>query len=123
MKPGPIIIEYEVKPNDPDDVYYWFIKVGALWGFETTIPRDEVGELPILEPHVECFDNLILYDGVEIETIAPGPEPTPALSDVEVDEIMQLLDDFTIKKLKELRKEAVDDFLIVDGLEIEWFKE
>ena len=123
IKPGPVVIEYEVKPNDEDDIYYWFIKVGALWGFETTIPRDEVGELPILEPHIDCFDYFVLYDGVEIESIAPGPGPTPALSDVEVDEIMQLLDDFTVEQLRELSKSAVDDFLIVDGLEIEWFKE
>lgn len=140
---GPVIIEIWVEPEDENDLYYWFIKAGALWGFETEIKREDVGELPIIPPHIQGFDNLVLYDDFEIETIAPGPEPTPAVSDLELYEIMQLLDGFTVEQLKELSSEVIDallvsdsaavehlvmvkkseteDFLISDGLEIEWF--
>lgn len=120
IKPGPVVIEYEVKPNDKDDIYYWFIKVGALWGFETEIPRDQVGELPIEEPNIDCFDYFVLYDGVEIESIAPGPGPTPVLSDVEVDEIMQLLDDFTLETFKESSRILTDTLNLEDNLEKEF---
>ena len=96
MKPGPIIIEYEVKPNDPDDVYYWFIKVGALWGFETTIPRDEVGELPILEPHVDIFEWLRFYSYFIITKEAP---PTPGLSDISISELFNLYSDLNYQHI------------------------
>lgn len=140
---GPYTIEYYVKPKNEEDLYYWFVDGVVYWEFESEIPREEVGELPVEPPHKSVFEHFILYDGFEIETIAPGPEPTPAVSDLELYEIMQLLDGFTVEQLKELSSEVIDallvsdsaavehlvmvkkseteDFLISDGLEIEWF--
>lgn len=96
IKPGPVVIEYEVKPNDEDDIYYWFIKVGALWGFETTIPRDEVGELPILEPHVDIFEWLRFYSYFIITKEAP---PSPGQSDISISEFFNLFSDLNYQHI------------------------
>ena len=76
LKPGPITIEIFLKPNDPNDQFYWFIKAGALWGFETEIPRDQVGELPIIQPKITFFDGFRIKGDYRI-TSGDTPPPTP----------------------------------------------
>lgn len=74
-KPGPIIIEIFLEPNDPNDQYYWFIKAGALWGFTTTIPREEVNQLPIIEPKVTFFDGFRIKGDYRISWVTEEEEP------------------------------------------------
>ena len=61
-------------------MYYWFIKAGALWGFETEIPRDMVGELPIIEPKISVYEGFRLKGDYRItsgDTPPPTPPPAP----------------------------------------------
>lgn len=119
IKHGPIKIEIWVEPEDEDDLYYWFIKAGALWSFDTDIPRNDVGEFedivkqrpktyyetltlkdaiefvfegitPILDIYY-VDDSLLLSDSVSFEF--EGSPPTP-VSELEITEIMQIIDSF-----------------------------
>ena len=89
---GPVLIEYYVKPKDEDDCYYWFIKAGALWGFETTIPREEVNQMPIIEPKKRIYDLMRLVDYVCIRAGGEPLPPTPSLPYQSVKDLFKLVD-------------------------------
>ena len=76
LKPGPIIIEIWVEPEDEDAVFYWFIKAGALWGFESEVPRDMVGELPIIEPKVSVYEGFRIKGEYRVSWVSEEEEPT-----------------------------------------------
>ena len=90
MKQGPIIITIWVEPEDEDDLYYWFIKAGALWGFEIEIARDEVGEYEetqvdkpkmVFEYLVISDDYILIYEGY-----------SPVVSDIVVGDGLVIVD-------------------------------
>lgn len=120
LKPGPIIIEMWVEAEDEDAVYYWFIKAGALWGFETKIPRDEVGELPIVVPKVSFFEGFRIVDRFRISTeggTEPEP-PTPILNEIKIGEIMQIFDEFESELEGVVEFTRLEDVGITDGFKI-----
>lgn len=116
IKTGPITITVRVEPEDEADCYYWFIKAGALWGFSSEIPREEVNQIPVLEPIKRVFERFRLYDGYLIYNEGGSIEPpTPILADIEIGEIMQLFDDFGIDTEGLISKDGEDGFSISDG--------
>lgn len=120
---GPIHIEVEVRPNEDDELYYWFIKAGALWGFETEIPRDETGEaIPIEEPKLYAFDNFILFDkfAVYIDEVPPIPAP----SDVNISDVLSFIDKFNVETWGEIQRQY-GDFLTFKDLYLikEWVEQ
>ena len=117
IKPGPIIIEIWVEPEDEDDLYYWFIKAGALWGFENTIPREEVGKLPIKPPKRVVYENFFLYDFAEWWQESSGGSGGEVVSSVEVNEIMQIFDDFTLRVESEREELTTDTFTLKETVE------
>ena len=94
MTTGPVQIEMWVEPEDPDDVYYWFIKAGALWGFETTIPREEVNQLPIIMPKVTFFDGFRIKGDYRISWVTEGEEPEE--DRWYVNEILHIIGDYRL---------------------------
>ena len=113
---GPITITVRVEPEDEADCYYWFIKAGALWGFSSEIPRENVNQIPVLEPIKRIFERFTLYDGYLIYNEGGSIEPpTPILSDIEIGEIMQIFDDFGIDTEGLISKDGEDGFSISDG--------
>lgn len=120
---GPIKIEITVKPNDEDDLYYWFIKAGALWGFETEIPREDTGEaLPIEEPKLYAFDNFILFDKFAVYIDETPPVPAP--SDVLISDILSFIGSFNIATMGEIQRQY-GDFLTFKDLHLikEWVEQ
>lgn len=94
---GPVVIDYYVKPNDENDLYYWFIKAGALWGFESTVPREEVGEMPIIERQKTVIERLSIFDNCLVYTESGEQPPTPIIEPyVVIEEILQLVDGLDI---------------------------
>ena len=94
---GPVIIDYYVKPNDEDDLYYWFIKAGALWGFESTVPREEVNQIPIIERQKTVIERLSIFDNCLVYTESGEQPPKPIIEPyVVIEEILQLVDGLDI---------------------------
>lgn len=115
---GPIQIEVEVKPNDEDDLYYWFIKAGALWGFETEIPREDTGDqISILVPKLTLFDSFILRDGYMI--FSDEVPPIPAPSEVNISDILTFIDSVEFRTWIEQQEKQQDGFAFSDGFKIE----
>lgn len=123
---GPIQIEMWVEPEDPNDIYYWFIKAGALWSFITEIPREEVGTATTKTQHIDIYENMSFIDGFTISnTPAPVP-PSPSIKSKEdIQEIMQLLDGFVIRyvdsgeeKEEEMGEPGVEKSAFGDGFTI-----
>ena len=125
IKPGPVVIEYEVKPNDKDDIYYWFIKVGALWGFETEIPRDQVGELPIIQPKITFFDGFRIKGDYRITSGDTPTPPEPEDDRLAVGESMILVGGYRVDlsgggSSGEEETGTYDDLGIVDGFRLSY---
>ncbi len=119
LKPGPVIIKIWLEQEDEDDIYYWFIKAGALWGFETTIPREEVGNLPIRIPKRVMYENFKLYD-FAVWWQESGGSSGELVSSVSVNEIMQLFDDFELKlgdSVEDSESIDKDIFILSDSVE------
>ena len=120
---GPIQIEVEVRPNEDDELYYWFIKAGALWGFETEIPREDTGDqIPILVPKLTLFDSFILRDGHLVLTDEVPPIPAP--SDVFISDVLAFIDRFNIETMGEMQRQY-GDFLTFKDLYLiqEWVEQ
>lgn len=120
LKPGPIIIEVWVEPEDEDAVYYWFIKAGALWGFESTVPREEVNQIPIKIPKITFFDGFRIKGEYRIsfEESGGGDEPTPLPDRFAIGEIMQLYDEFASELYEVIEEIELSDLGISDGFRI-----
>lgn len=113
---GPVIIDYRVEAKDTKDCYIWFIKAGAFWEFNSEIPRENVNQMPVLEPIKHVFERFTLYDGYLIYNEGGSIEPpTPILADIEIGEIMQIFDDFGIDTEGLINKDGADGFGISDG--------
>ena len=94
---GPVVIDYYVKPNDENDLYYWFIKAGALWGFESTVPREEVNQIPVIEMKKTVIERLSIFDNCLVYTESGEQPPTPIIEPyVVIEEILQLVDGLDI---------------------------
>lgn len=114
---GPVLIEYYVKPKDEDDCYYWFIKAGALWGFETTIPREEVNQMPIIEPIKKIIDYFEFFDFATItKSGSPEPPPIPSPTYQEIAELLDFFDVAEIEKFIEKLSEDTDSFSFSDDV-------
>ena len=120
IKPGPVIIEVFLKPNDEEDQFYWFIKAGALWGFETTVPRDEVHTIPIVIPKVSVYDGFRIKAEYRLsfEESGGGDEPTPLPDRFAIGEIMQLYDEFASELYEVIEEIELSDLGISDGFRI-----
>lgn len=122
---GPVVIDYYVKPNDDSDLYYWFIKAGALWGFESTVPREEVNQIPIIETSKAVIERFILYDGFIISSNTPPTPPTPSIDYITIEEILSLVDGLDIDSIdigtfgiNILSKLVIRDGMVLNGVEI-----
>lgn len=115
---GPITITVRVEPEDEADCYYWFIKAGALWGFSSEIPRENVNQIPITIKQIYVYDKFKLIDILEFDTDTPSPPipPTPILTELNVVEIMQLFDDFEVKIFPEVEDTDKDGLVLSDDL-------
>ena len=119
LKPGPIVIEIWVEPNDPNDIYYWFIKAGALWGFESEVPRDEVHNIPIVIPKVSIYDGFRIKAEYRLSFEESGGGDVPVVVDkVVIGEIMQLYDEFALDIYDVLEEIELSDLGISDGFRI-----
>lgn len=118
MKQGPIKITIWVEGEDEDDLWYWFIKAGALWGFETEIDRNDVGEYEetqIGKPK-EYFDFLKLFDFVDVVIEGYGE----IVSNLEIGESLRLFDYQTYIRNRDwvldvFEKLGIKDDIVVDG--------
>lgn len=123
MKHGPIKITIWVEGEDEDDLWYWFIKAGALWGFETEIPREEVGEYE--ETQVEkprnAYEFLRLSDHCLITYYAP-PTPVGPTEISIIDKVNTIIDEVVnggswseseLEARGEILSEIIDD--VVNG--------
>lgn len=120
LKPGPIIIKIWVETEDEDAVYYWFIKAGALWTFESEVPREEVNQIPIVIPKVSVFDGFRIIDRFRLsfEESGGGEEPPVVVDRLAVGEIMQLLDEFESELYGIIETTELDDLGITDRFRI-----
>ncbi len=114
LKKGPIKVDYYVKPNNPDDMYYYFIKAGALWGFETEVPREEAGQIPIKIPVLYKFDSFILRSGFKVyldekSTEPDTPTPPTLLTDLNIGGNLAFYSNLGISTYKELSKSDNED--------------
>ncbi len=93
IKKGPFVVEYWFEPEDEDDLYYWFVKPGALWGFESETPRDQVGELEEKKRKAitKVFEWLILNDDY---VLMYEGQPQPAKTDYVEHDTLKLIDSF-----------------------------
>ena len=114
---GPVIIEIWVEPEDPNDLYYWFIKAGALWGFETEIKREDVGELPVNPPKHIKYEFFKLYEFIEWWQESSGGGSGEVISSVSINEIMQFFDDFDLRVESEIEEISTDWFVIKEEIE------
>ncbi len=112
LSKGPIVIDYYVKAEDEDDRYYWFIRAGALWGFESEIPRDKVGEIPILEPKKLMIEFFKFFDYCVITKDSPGPSPSPTYQGI--GELFKFIDTLNIETFIENLKTDGDLFSFSD---------
>lgn len=118
LKKGPVIIRFYFEPNDEDDIYYWFVKAGALWGFETTIEREKVEDIPIPENKVVKNGFLRIYDHCLITYYAP---PTPvgpteiSITD-KLNTIIDMVGDISSWSESELEARGEELNEIIDGV-------
>lgn len=122
LKPGPIIIKIWVETEDEDAVYYWFIKAGALWTFESEVPREEVNQIPIVIPKISVYEGFRLTGDYRITSGDTPPTPPPAPDRNAVGENLILVGgyrvDFAGGSGEEEETGTFDDLGIVDGFRI-----
>ena len=121
LSKGPIYIEYYVKPKNDDDLYYWFVDGVAYWLLETEIPREEVNQMPIIEPKKRIYDLLGLIDYVYIRTdgsVEPPEPPTPSLPYQSISELLKLIDFVDVKNFEELLADSEEVIKLGDNVRI-----
>ena len=117
LSKGPIYIEYYVKPKNEDDLYYWFVDGVAYWLLETEIPREEVNQMPIIEPIKKIIDYFEFFDFATItKSGSPEPPPIPSPTYQEIAELLDFFDVAEIEKFIEKLSEDTDSFSFSDDV-------
>lgn len=118
LKKGPISVDMWVEGYDEDDIYYWFVKAGSLWGFDSEISREDVGEYDALqgEAPVRRFEWLILSSFYSLE-YEGSPKPGP--TDVEIGEIFRLFSNSYSQFIRSQLIELFAEFSLNSGYKTE----
>ena len=95
-----------------------------MWGFETEIPRDQVGELPIIQPKISFFDWFRIKGDYRI-TLGDTPTPPEPEDDrLAVGESMILVGGYRVDlsggSSGEEETGTYDDLGIVDGFRLSY---